>query len=306
MFWGDKRYHSLNYHLRRKFGAKVYKMSLDGGFSCPNRDGTLSTGGCIFCSMRGSGDFTAGRGTGIREQWQYNQDLLRKKWTAEKYIAYFQAFTNTYAPAEKLRRIYYEALAQPGVVGLAIATRPDCLPDDVLELLRELNEQTCLWVELGLQSIHKKTADILNLHYHYQTFLEALHKLQALRIETCAHIILGLPGEDREDMLQTAYTVGRLPLQGLKIHLLHLLKNTRLAQFYDREPFLLLKEEEYVKLAADILENVNPDIVIHRLTGDGPKDILIGPRWSLNKLKVLTDIDRELQQRDSWQGKYYR
>lgn len=305
MYWGDKRYNSLNNYLRCKFGEKVYKMSLDAGFTCPNRDGKLATGGCIFCSSRGSGDFTTGRGFSISEQWQYNHNLLQEKWKAEKYIAYFQAFTNTYAPADKLRSLYCEALSQTGVVGLAIATRPDCLPDDVLHLLQELNQQTYLWVELGLQTIHKPSADLLNLQYDYQTFLRALHALRALNIDTCAHIILGLPGENRENMLETAYNVGRLPLQGLKIHLLHVLDKTRLGELYNKNPFPLLKEKEYIDLVADILEIINPNIVIHRLTGDGPKDLLLGPRWSLNKLKILSGIDKELTKRDSWQGKYY-
>jgi len=305
VYWGDKRYNSLNNYLRLRFGGKVYKMSLDAGFTCPNRDGRLGTGGCIFCSARGSGDFTAGRAFSISEQWQYNRNLLQGKWQGDKYIAYFQAFTNTYAPVDKLRRLYTEALSQPGVVGLAIATRPDCLPEEVLLLLQELSQQTYLWIELGLQTIHKRTAHLLNLQYDYQIFLQALNALRDLNIHTCAHIILGLPGESREDMLETAYRVGRLPLQGLKIHLLHVLKNTRLGQLYQHKPFPLLQEEEYINLVADILEIINPEIVIHRLTGDGPKDLLLGPRWSLNKLKVLSGIDKELARRDSWQGKYY-
>lgn len=303
--WGDKRYYSLNYHLREKFGQKVFKISLDAGFSCPNRDGTLAVGGCAFCSPRGSGDFVAAHEKSLPEQFRQGQAMMQKKWSGQKYIAYFQAFTNTYAPVEKLRLIYRTALEQEGVVGLAVATRPDCLPEEVLDLLEEINQQTCLWVELGLQTMHKRSSQRLNIHYDYQDFLKALQALRNRNIETCAHIILGLPGEDRQDMLATARWVACLPMQGIKIHLLHLMKNTPLAKMYAQEPFTFLSQEEYVSLVVDILELLPPDIIIHRLTGDSPRNLLIGPEWSLKKWEVLNAIDRELERRNSWQGKNY-
>lgn len=305
LWWGNKRYHSLNHYLREKHGQKVFKIALDAGFTCPNRDGTLAVGGCAFCSPRGSGDFVAVPEKLIPEQFKKGQTLMHKKWSGQKYIAYFQAFTNTYAPVRRLRAIYQTALEQEGVLGLAIATRPDCLPEEVLELLEELNQQTSLWVELGLQTIHKRSLDRLNVHYDVQDFLTALSRLRDRNIETCVHIILGLPGEEAQDMLDTARFIAALPIQGIKIHLLHLMKNTPLAEVYAREPFAFLSQDEYVNLVADILEILPPSMIIHRLTGDSPRDLLIGPEWSLKKLEVLNAIDRELEQRNSWQGKNY-
>ncbi|MBC7075462.1 MAG: TIGR01212 family radical SAM protein [Syntrophomonadaceae bacterium] len=301
--WGNKRYHSLNYHLREKFGQKVLKISLDAGFTCPNRDGTLSTEGCYFCSARGSGDFAGDRRLSLEEQFVQVKRLMHKKWSRGLYIAYFQAFTNTYAPVPRLRQLYRQALGQPGVVGLAIATRPDCLPGEVLDLLAEINQHTYLWVELGLQSVHQKTCRLLNLHYDYEIFCQALNKLQERNIETCAHIILGLPGEDREEMLLTGRTVASLPIQGLKIHLLHLMRGTPLVKLYEENKLTFLSKEEYVDLVVRILEYMPPGVVIHRLTGDSPRDLLVGPQWSLKKWEVLNSIDRELVERDTWQGR---
>ncbi|PKM77925.1 MAG: TIGR01212 family radical SAM protein [Firmicutes bacterium HGW-Firmicutes-15] len=303
--WGDKRYHSLNCHLREKYGEKVSKISLDAGFSCPNRDGSLARNGCSFCSDRGSGDFVAAPQESLPEQFRQGQEIMRKKWPGQKYIAHLQAFTNTYAPVETLRKTYYIALEQPGVVGLAISTRPDCLSEEVLDLLTDINQATYLWVELGLQTIHKRSSHMLNMHYDYDDFIKALNGLQLRKIETCAHIILGLPGEEEEDMLETAQALSSLPIQGLKIHLLHLMKNTPLADIYAHQPFALLSQENYVNLVVDILEILPPQMVIHRLTGDSPKDLIIGPTWSLRKRLVLNAIDSELILRNSWQGKYY-
>lgn len=306
MYWGDKRYNNLNTFLKSKFGSKVFKISLDGGFSCPNRDGKLSSGGCAFCSTRGSGDFTQGSQLSIAEQYQRELKIMKRKWAANKYIAYFQAFSNTYAPVERLRLLYYEALRQPDIVGLAIATRPDCLPGEVLDLLSEINAKTYLSVEMGLQTIHSSTAKAMNLQYNYDTFLRSMAALQERKIEVVGHIILGLPRESYADMMATGIIVGKLPLQGLKIHLLHLLQGTLLEKMYRHQPFPFLSYEEYIKITVDILEKISPDIVIHRLTGDGPKDILIGPHWSRDKLRVLSGIDKELKRRDSWQGKYFQ
>lgn len=303
--WGDKRYNSLNYQLRRQFGEKVGKVTLDGGFTCPNRDGSLAWGGCAFCSAKGSGDFIACRGKAIAEQYEQGQKTLRNKWAVNKYIAYLQSFTNTYAPVDKLREVYTAALSLPGVIGLSIATRPDCLPEDVLDLLEEINRRHYLIVELGLQTIHQRSADLLNLQYYYRDFQGAVEKLRMRNINVCVHIILGLPGEEREDMMFTAQAVARQPVQGIKIQLLHLLQDTPLAASYAQSPFPLLSREAYVDLVADIIEILPPQIVIHRLTGDGPKTSLIGPAWSMGKRAVLNAIERELRLRNSWQGKGY-
>lgn len=303
--WGEKRYHSLNYHLRQKFGEKVFKIPLDAGFTCPNRDGTLSMEGCYFCSPRGSGDFAGIRGQELSEQFAQIKQAMHKKWSHGKYIAYFQAFSNTYGPVEKLRKLYNQALEEYGVVGIAIATRPDCLPEDVLRLLTEIKEQTYLWVELGLQTIHPETAQRLNLQYDYMDFLEALKRLQDLKIETCAHIILGLPDENTDDMMTSARALATLPLQGVKIHLLHLMRDTPLHRHYQERAFSFLSKREYVKLVVDILEILPPELIIHRLTGDSPRNLLVGPEWSLNKWEILNSIDREFILRNSWQGKHY-
>ena len=304
--WGDKRYHAFNWHLRQEFGAKVVRVALDGGFTCPNRDGTLGIGGCVYCSGRGSGDFAGSADISIHEQFEQVRRLLAKKWPRAKYLAYFQAFTNTYAPVSRLRELYAEALNEPGVVGLAISTRPDCLPGDVLDHLNELNRQTYLWVELGLQTIHEQTLAWIGRGHTYAQFLSAVHELRERGIRVCVHIILGLPGETREAMLRTAEVVAALPVQGLKIHLLHVLRSTRLARQFAEQPFPLLERDEYVELVADVLEILPPDMVIHRLTGDGPPDDLIAPLWSRKKWEVLNAIDAELLRRDSWQGKKYR
>lgn len=306
LIWGDKRYYSLNFYLREKFGEKVAKISLDAGFTCPNRDGRLARGGCAFCSARGSGDFVAAHQSSLEEQYRQGMEIMQKKWPADKFIAHLQAFTNTYAPIARLREIYSEVLDQPGAVGLAIATRPDCLPADVLDLLAEINQKTFLWVELGLQTIHKQTSAPLNMHYDYGDFLNAVQHLQQRNIACCAHMILGLPGETREDMLATASALAQLPVQGIKIHLLHLMKNTPLADQYAMVPFPFLTQEEYVQLVVDILEILPTTMVIHRLTGDSPRKLIIEPTWSLQKKSVLNAIDRELRRRDSWQGKFFR
>ena len=305
IFWGDKRYHSLNYHLQDKFGGKVFKIPLDAGFTCPNRDGRLSRNGCLFCSARGSGDFAGQRGKQLTEQFNEVKPAMHAKWPQGKYIAYFQAFSNTYAPAERLRDLYYSALGQEGVVGLAIATRPDCLPDTVLDLLQEINEKTCLWVELGLQSIHARSMQMLNLQYTYKDFYDALLRLQQRKIETCAHIILGLPYESESEIMMTGRTVADLPLQGLKLHLLHIMEGTPLAAVYRQNPFPALEKEQYINLVVNILEILPPEMIIHRLTGDSPRNLLIAPRWSLKKWEVLNAINHCLQIRNTWQGKYF-
>lgn len=303
MRWGDKRYHTWNVHLRETFGTKVFKVALDGGFTCPNRDGKVATGGCTFCSARGSGDFAGNRRDDLVQQFHQVKDRMHKKWPDAKYIGYFQAFSNTYAPVEECRQMYETILEQKDVVGLSIATRPDCLPDEIVEYLSELNKRTYLWVELGLQTIHEHTSVLINRGHDFSCFLTGLEKLRKHGIRTCVHIIHGLPGESEPEMLETVQACAEMDIQGIKIHLLHLLKNTPMVKQYEQGLLTFLDKETYVKLVVDSLELLPPDVIIHRVTGDGPPDLLIGPMWSLKKWEVLNAIDEELIRRDSWQGK---
>ncbi|TCI52289.1 TIGR01212 family radical SAM protein [Exiguobacterium sp. SH1S21] len=301
--FGQARFHKLNEAYRREFGEKVFKVPLDGGFTCPNRDGLVSKGGCTFCSDDGSGDFAGNACDPIPVQFAEGTARLHRKWKQALYIAYFQAFSNTYAPVERLRELFEPALAEEGVVGLSIATRPDCLPDDVVDYLAELNERTSLTVELGLQTIHDSTAKKINRGHDYKTFLDGLAKLRSRNISVCVHIINGLPGETPDMMLDTAREVAKMDIQGIKIHLLHVLKQTPLARQYELGLLELMDETTYVSLVCDQLEYLPPEIVIHRLTGDGPPDLLIGPTWSRHKMAVLNAINAELERRDSFQGK---
>lgn len=304
--FGDKRYHSWNYHLRQQFGEKIMKIPLDAGFDCPNRDGKVATGGCTFCSERGSGDFAGDRKDDLITQFQTIKERMHKKWKSGKYIGYFQAYSNTYAPVEQLREMYEVILAQEGVVGLSIATRPDCLPDDVVEYLAELNERTYLWVELGLQTIHQRTADLINRAHDYECYIEGVNKLRKHNIRVCTHIINGLPLETPEMMMETAKEVAKLDVQGIKIHLLHLMKRTPMVKQYEKGLLEFLDLDTYVNLVVDQLEILPPSMIIHRLTGDGPADMVIGPMWSLKKWDSINGIEKELERRNSWQGKYFQ
>ncbi|MDJ1111596.1 MULTISPECIES: TIGR01212 family radical SAM protein [Staphylococcaceae] len=301
----EKRYHTWNYHLRNKFGKKIFKVALEGGFDCPNRDGTVAFGGCTFCSAAGSGDFAGDRVDPIPVQFEKIKNKMHEKWQDGEYIAYFQAFTNTHAPLEVLKEKYEAALAIPGVVGLSIATRPDCLPDDVVEYLAELNERTYLWVELGLQTVHEKTSNIINRAHDMQCYYDGVAKLRKHNINICTHIINGLPLEDYDMMMETARVVSQMDVQGIKIHLLHLLKGTPMVKQYEKGMLEFMDQETYVKLVADQLEILPEEMIIHRITGDGPIDLMIGPMWSVNKWEVLNGIDDELKKRDSYQGKYF-
>lgn len=303
--WGDKRYYTWNTYLRQQFGQKIFKVMLDAGFTCPNRDGTAGVGGCTFCSARGSGDFAGYRRDTLEKQFHDIRSRMHLKWPEAKYIGYFQAYTNTYAPVDELRPMYETILQQEGVVGLAIATRPDCLPDDVIELLAELNERTHLWVELGLQSIHEHTSKLINRGHDTSTYYDAVARLRKHNIRICSHIIVGLPQETEEEMLATARAVADMDVQGIKIHLLHLLKKTPMVKQYEQGLLKLMEMEDYIRIVVDMLEILPPEMIIHRLTGDGPPDLLIGPLWSRKKWEVLNGIDRELRRRDTWQGKYY-
>ena len=302
--WEDKRYHTLNYFLRNKFGGKVFKISLDAGFTCPNRDGRVSTGGCIFCSSKGSGDFT-GTAKDLVEQFYEVKNMMNKKWKKGKYIAYFQAYTNTYADVETLRERYYSILNLEDVVGIAIATRPDCLPVDVLELLEEINSRTYLWVELGLQTMHEKTAGFINRGYGLDTYIASVRELKKRNIEVVTHEIIGLPGENKQEMLQTVDFIANTGTQGIKLHLLHLLKDSRLEKIYSHGEFQLMSMEDYVETIVDCIERIPESMVIHRITGDGPRDTLIGPKWSLKKFEVINAIEHLMMDRDTWQGKKY-
>lgn len=301
----QKRYHTLNDHFRTVFGEKVIKVSLDAGLSCPNRDGTLSYGGCIFCSEKGSGDFAGQRGLEIKEQFEQVRTRTIKKWPQAKYIAYFQSFSATYGPADYLEKLYREALRVGDVVGISVSTRPDCLSNEILDVLDELNKETYLWVELGLQSVHDHTLAWLNRGHDFQCFLEGVQRLRQRNIRVCAHIILGIPGETREEMLQTARTIAKLPIQGVKIHSLHILRGTKLAELYSQGGLALLTMDDYIRLVADILEILPPELIIHRLMGDGPLEDVIGPEWTRRKWEVLNGIDREMEQRNSRQGIKY-
>lgn len=300
-----KRYHTWSRHLKDTFGCKIAKVALDAGFDCPNRDGTVAHGGCTFCSVAGSGDFAGDRVDPIDVQFAEIKARSQRKWKDAKYMAYFQAYTNTHAPLPVLKEKFEAALAQEGVVALSIATRPDCLPDDVVEYLAELNERTYLWVELGLQTVHETTARLINRAHDFECYKEGVEKLRRHGIRICSHIINGLPGETEEMMMETAKAVAKLDVQGIKIHLLHLLKGTPMVKQYEKGKLEFLTKEAYIKLVADQLEIIPPEMIVHRITGDGPVDLLIGPMWSVTKWEVLNGIDEELKARNSWQGKKF-
>lgn len=298
----NKRYHTWNYHLRHKFGCKVFKVPLNGGFTCPNRDGTRGTGGCTYCSALGSGDFAGDASKSIPEQFAEIKARMHKKWPEAKYIAYFQANTNTYAPVNELRKKFEAALSEDNTVGLSIATRPDCLPEDVLDYLSELNERTYLIVELGLQSIWDKTGEHINRCHTYAEFLDGYEKLHKRGINTCVHLINGLPEETHDMMLKSAETVAALEPHCVKLHLLHVLKGTKMAAEYENGGFELMSLGDYVDIIVSQLELFSEETVIQRLTGDGAADALIGPLWSLKKFVVLNEIDKEMARRDTYQG----
>ncbi|CEN78032.1 TIGR01212 family radical SAM protein [Paraclostridium sordellii] len=301
----NKRYHTWNYYLRSNFGEKVFKVSINAGFSCPNIDGTITYGGCTYCSKEGSGDFAGNPNDNLIKQFEDIKQMMHKKWHSAKYIGYFQAFTNTHAPVNILKEKYETILNLEDVIGLSISTRPDCLPDDVVEYLAKLNKKTNLWVELGLQTIHDKTSKIINRGHDYDTFLEGVEKLKKHNIKIVVHIINGLPGEDYNMMMETAKAVSELDVHGIKIHLLHVLKNTPMEKMLEKEMFTLMEKDEYVNLVCDQLEILPPEMVVHRLTGDGKRDEMVGPMWSLKKWEVLNAIDDTMKKRNSYQGIKY-
>ncbi|MBQ8849382.1 MAG: TIGR01212 family radical SAM protein [Clostridia bacterium] len=300
----NKRYYTYDYYLRRTFGGKCAKIPIDAGFTCPNIDGTCTTGGCIYCSGRGSGDFAELPTLSVTEQYERVRAKLSSKWSTERTIPYFQAHSNTYAPMERLRELYSEALSLEGVVGLNIATRADCLGEGVPELLAEIAEQTVLTVELGLQSSHDKTAELINRGHSYDDFCNGYYRLRNVskKINICVHIIFGLPNEDDKDMMKTVTDVANLHPDQVKIHLLHVLKNTKMAELYETGKYMPLEKERYVSLVADAIERLPEDVVIARLTGDGMADDLLAPEWSRKKVAVINDIDKLLYERNSFQG----
>ncbi|MBR4283405.1 MAG: TIGR01212 family radical SAM protein [Anaerotignum sp.] len=301
-FLDNKPYRSLNEYYREIFGRKTAKISLDGGFTCPNRDGTCGERGCLFCSAGGSGDFAENAALSITEQVENGKAQTSDKWKDPAYVAYFQAFTNTYAPVEELRRKYEEALSCEGVEGISIATRSDCLPEDVLELLSELNQKTRLWVELGLQTSDEDSARFIRRGYPLSVFEKAVHDLAERDIPVIVHVILGLPNETRETVLNTIDCINRLPVQGIKLQLLHVLSDSDLTEIYENGGYTPLTKEEYISLVGDCIAHLREDIVIHRLTGDGDKNTLLAPLWSLRKRDVLNSLHKYLKENNIRQG----
>ncbi|EOL35874.1 TIGR01212 family radical SAM protein [Enterococcus faecalis] len=302
----NKRYHTWNYALRQQFGEKIFKVPIDGGFDCPNLDGTVAKGGCTFCSVSGSGDMIVAPSDPLPLQFQKEIQLMHQKWpTVDQYIVYFQNFTNTHAPVDVIRHRFEQVVNEKGVVGLSIGTRPDCLPDEVVNYLAELNERFYLWVELGLQTTFEETSAAINRAHDYQTYLDGVAKLRKHGIRVCTHLINGLPGETPAMMRENVRrTIQDSDIQGIKLHLLHLMTNTKMMRDYNEGRLQLMSKEAYVSVICDQLEMIPPEIVIHRLTGDAPFETIIGPMWSLKKWEVLNAIDAEMKRRNSYQGKY--
>jgi radical SAM protein (TIGR01212 family) len=309
ILWDQKRYHSLDYELKKIYGKKIYKLSLDGGMTCPNRDGALDTRGCIFCSEGGSGDFAAKPKVSISDQIREAKKQVASKLVnpeAAGYIAYFQAYTNTYAPIGQLRTLFTDAASQPEIVLLSIATRPDCISDETILLLKEIAHSKPVWIELGLQTMHDKTAAFIRRGYPLEVFENCVRRLEEAGIPVIVHTILGLPGETPDDIRRTMIYLSHLPIQGIKLQLLHILKGTDLGYLYEQgkvpEPMTL---EEYVRMVISCLELLPGDMVIHRVTGDGPRKLLLAPLWSTNKKLVLNRIQQVMKNEDTWQGKYF-
>lgn len=301
-----KAFNLYSTYLKQHFGGRVHKISVDAGFGCPNRRGGRDSHGCVFCDPGGSGAVGIDRNEPIDVQIERAKELMRRKYRAKWFIAYFQPFSNTFGPVPHLRHCYDQALAVEDVIGLAVGTRPDCLPDPVLDLLAEYHQNTYFWLELGLQSIHDRTLKDINRGHDYACFLDAYQRAKQRGLRVCAHVILGLPGESREDILATAEEVARLKIDGIKLHLLHILDGTPLGERYKQGQVQMLEMQEYVELVVDFIERLPPDTLIQRLTGDGPRDILLAPIWSMNKWEVLNAIDDELERRGSKQGENYR
>jgi radical SAM protein, TIGR01212 family len=298
----NKRYHTYNYYLKNKYHCKVAKVALNGHFTCPNRDGKVSTGGCIFCSSSGSGDYAGKVTDHLYKQFNDVSLVMKRKWPQCKFIAYFQANTNTYGSIEKLKQTFEPFIDYPDVVGIAIATRPDCLNDEIVDYLYELSKKIDLYIELGLQTIHDSTGRLINRGHNFKTFVEGLQKLRDKNLDVCVHIINGLPYESKEMMLETAKVLGTLDIQAIKIHSLFILKDTKLHEIYQNKPFKILKRDEYIQLVVEQLRYIPEHVIIERLTGDAPIDDLIEPKWSIKKVTILNDIDKLMREKDIYQG----
>jgi radical SAM protein (TIGR01212 family) len=300
----DKRYNDLNSYFRSIFGCRVQKITIDAGFSCPNRDGKISTGGCIFCNTRGSGTGAHLKGQSITDQILAGKRALSRRYGAQKFMVYFQSFTNTYAPLDQLKRLYDEALAIDEIVGLSIGTRPDCVDEPVLKLVESYTKTHLIWIEYGLQSIHDRSLALINRGHDFQCFKDAVEATLNRGIKICAHVILGLPQEKRSHMIETAKSIGKMGIDGIKIHLLYVIKGTKLEGLYRQGEYRCLTQQQYVERVCDFLERISRDMVIQRLTGDPHPKELVAPRWSVNKAQTLSMIRETLQKRDSWQGKF--
>lgn len=297
------RYYTLDYYYKQKYNSKVFKVALNGNFTCPNRDGTISKDGCIFCSASGSGDFAGDKNKPLKIQFEEIKEILHKKWKDAKYIVYFQANTNTYGPISKLKTLFNEAITlDQNIVGINIATRPDCISNETLDYLSELNKKIPVVIELGLQTIHESTAKLINRGYELNVFVDAVKKLKDKNIEVVVHIINGLPHETKDMMLQTVKFLNDLEIDGIKIHSLFILKDTKLAKMYFNNEFTVQSLEDYVDVVTEQLALINENTVIHRINGDAPRDLLIGPQWSIKKLVVMNEIDKVMKQKNYYQG----
>ena len=303
--FNEKRYHTFNYYLKTTYGRKVSKVILDGGFTCPNRDGSKSVNGCIFCSNAGSGDSNPVIARTVLEQFEANKKIMDRKWPDSLYIPYFQSFSNTYGPLEKIKGMCDPFLSMDDVAEISIATRCDCLKEDVIEYLDSISSIKPVWLELGLQTSNDAVGRILNRCYDFKDVKDALKRLEKTSVKVCLHVMDGLPFETKEGMLQTVKDISHLPFQAIKIHMLHVIKNTLLAKMYEEEPFELISRDAYIDLVVRQLELLPPEIIVERLTGDPIKKDLITPSWLLNKTTILNDIDKLMRKEDTWQGKYY-
>ncbi len=301
--WGGRRFHGFNHVLKETFGTRVYKIGLRLEFTCPNRDGNVAVGGCIYCNNASHTPESYRPRESVTAQLRQGADAVRKRHRAERFIAYFQSYTNTYDSASKLEKLYREALAFPGVIGLSISTRPDCIPNDVLDLLTDVSRDTYLWLELGLESMHDRTLKWVNRGHGLDEFVAAVERCKARGLRVCTHLILGFPGESRADMLAAAPFLNRLGIDGVKLHNLHVIKNTALEKIYAAHPFEIFRQDEYVALVVDFLELLDPATVIHRLTGETYRALTVAPDWSVNKIGVHNAITQMLAARDTWQGK---
>lgn len=300
----DKKYNEYSRYLKEKFGCKVYKITIDAGFNCPNRDGTISLGGCIFCDENGSFSQAHSNSLSIEEQLKVGIERIKKRFKAKKFISYFQAYTNTYASVEKLKYLYDKAISNEEIVGLSIGTRPDCVDKEKIDLISSYTDKNYVWIEYGLQSIHDKTLKLINRGHTSQDFINAINLTQNRGINICAHVIIGLPGETRENILHTAKILADLGVNGVKIHLLCVLKNTRIETMFNQGEFVPLSMQDYIETVCDFLEILPPQITIHRLAGNGLKEILVAPKWLPEKFKLLNAIDNEFKKRNSYQGIY--